>query len=227
MESYEEGNPIRTMDMNSILTNTFFRMFLGLLASAITAFYAYKSGIYISMIEGGTYGALAVAEVVVVIIFSLLFRKLSPMAVTILFYAYAFLNGFTLSIIFAVFEMTSIVYAFAGTAVLFGALAYIGYKTNRDISSFGTILSVALIIGLVLTIINLFLGNTFLDLVLDWAMLIVFCGLTVYDMNKIRAMQEAGFCDDEKLYVYGAMELYLDFINIFLRILSLFGKSKD
>ena len=78
-----------------------------------------------------------------------------------------------------------------------------------------------------LTIINLFLGNTLLDIALDWAMLIVFCGLTVYDMNKIRAMQEVGFCDDEKLYVYGAMELYLDFINIFLRILSLFGKSKD
>ena len=227
MESYEEGNPIRTMDMNSILTNTFFRMFLGLLASAITAFYAYRSGIYISMIEGGTYLALAIAEVILVIIFSLLFRKLPSIAVTILFYVYAFLNGFTLSIIFAVFEMTSIVYAFVGTAVLFGTLAYIGYKTNRDISRFGTILSTALIIGLILTIINLFLGNTLLDIALDWAMLIVFCGLTVYDMNKIKLMQQAGFCEDEKLYVYGAMELYLDFVNIFLRILSLFAKRRD
>ena len=66
-----------------------------------------------------------------------------------------------------------------------------------------------------------------LDIILDWAMLFLFFGLTVYDMNKIREMHDAGFCDDEKLYVYGAMELYLDFINIFLRILALFGKRRD
>ena len=66
-----------------------------------------------------------------------------------------------------------------------------------------------------------------LDIILDWAILFIFFGLTVYDMNKIKQMHEMGFCQDEKLYVYGAMELYLDFINIFLRILSLFGKRKN
>ena len=66
-----------------------------------------------------------------------------------------------------------------------------------------------------------------LDIILDWVILFIFVGLTIYDTNKIKQMQEMGFCDDEKLYVYGAMELYLDFINIFLRILSLFGKRRD
>ena len=227
MDFYEDGNAVHTLDTNNILTGTFFRMFLGLLASAGTAFYVYNSGLYITMIENGFFWGLAIAELVVVILFSLLFKKLSPATVTVLFFGYAFLNGFTLSVIFAAYEMCSIVYAFAGTSALFGILAFLGYKTDKDISSFGTILSIALIIGLVLTFINLFVGSTFLDITLDWAILAIFCGLTFYDMNKIKVMHEAGFCDDEKLYVYGAMELYLDFINIFLRILSLFGKNKD
>ena len=227
MEFYDDSNGVRTMDTNSVLTNTFFRMFLGLLATAITAFYAYYSGIYVDMIMNGYYTILAVVELVVVIVFSLLFKKLSPTAVTILYFAYAFLNGFTLSVIFAAFEMTSIAYAFVGTAALFGILAFIGYKTDTDISNWGTILTIALLIGIVLTVVNLFIGSTMLDVVLNWAILFIFFGLTIYDMNKIKAMQEMGFCDDEKLYVYGAMELYLDFINIFLRILAIFGKHKD
>lgn len=227
MDSFDDSNAVRSMDTSSVLTNTFFRMFLGLLASAITAIYAYSSGLYIDIIMNGYYYILAIAEVAVVIIFSLLFKKLSPTAVTVLFFGYAFLNGFTLSVIFAAFELTSVGYAFAATSALFGILAFIGYKTDRDISNWGTILIVALLIGVVLTAINLFIGNTMLDIVLDWAILFIFFGLTVYDTNKIRAMHEMGFCDDEKLYVYGAMELYLDFINIFLRILSIMGKRKN
>ena len=227
MEFYDDSTAVHNVETNSVLTNTFFRMFLGLLASAVTAFYAYYSGMYINIILNGTYYGLAIAEVIVVIVFSLLFKKLSPTAVTILYFAYAFLNGFTLSVIFAAFEMTSIGYAFVGTAGLFGVLAFIGYKTKKDISNLGTILSVSLIVGLILTVINLFMKSTMLDIVLDWAILFIFFGLTVYDMNKIKKMQEMGFCDDEKLYVYGAMELYLDFINIFLRILSIFGKRRN
>ncbi len=227
METYDDGNAIHTVDTNQVLTNTFFRMFLGLLASALTAFYVYKSGLYISVLSNGSYMALAIVEIAVVLIFSLLFKKLSPTAVTILFFAYAFINGFTLSVIFVAYEMTSITYAFAGTAAVFGILSLIGYKTDKDISNWGTILTTALLVGVILTIINIFVGSTMLDIVLDWAILLIFFGLTIYDMNKIKLMQQAGFCDDEKLYVYGAMELYLDFINIFLRILSLFGKRRD
>ena len=226
MDLYETSNPVQTLDNSSILSKTFFRMFLGLLASSLTAIYAYYSGADIPMILNGTYMTLAIAEVVVVLVFSLLFKKLSSTVVTVLFFAYAFLNGFTLSIIFAIYELGSITTCFVGTAALFGILAYLGYKTDKDISNFGTILSVAMIVGLILTIVNLFMHNTMLDIVLDWAFLLIFFGLTVYDMNKIKKMRDMGICEDEKLYVYGAMELYLDFINIFLRILSLFGKRR-
>ena len=94
MDFYEDSNPIQTVDTNSVLTNTFFRMFLGLIASAVTALYAYFSGAYISIIENGTYTTLAIAEVVVVLVFSLLFKKLSPTAVTVLFFRICILKWF-------------------------------------------------------------------------------------------------------------------------------------
>lgn len=228
MDLYDDISPIKetTYSLNNVLTNTFFRMFLGLLASAIAAIYTYSSGLYIKIIMGSGFGVLAVIEIAVVLIFSLFFKKLSPTVVTILYFAYAFLNGFTLSIIFAAYEITSIAYAFFGTAALFGILAYIGKNTSKDLSNFGTVLMVALLVGLILTVINLFIGSSMLDIILDLAILFIFLGLTVYDTQKIIRMHEAGFVEDEKLYIYGAMELYLDFINIFLRILSLFGKRR-
>ena len=229
MELYNENEPIQVQNisLNSVLTSTFFRMFLGLLASAIAAYYTYSSGLFIKIIASSGYTILAVIEIAVVLIFSLLFKKLSPTAVTVLYFAYAFLNGFTLSVIFVVYQMTSIVYAFAGTAVLFGVLAFIGKTTDKDLSNWGTYLIIALLIGIVLTIINFFIGSSMLNIVLDWAILFIFFGLTVYDTNKIKNMYESGVMDNEKLYVYGAMELYLDFINIFLRILSIFGKRRN
>ena len=226
MELYNEESPIQQVTTNSILTNTFFRMFLGILASTITAFYGYYSESFQTFIYSGGYSFLIIAELTVVFIFSLLFRKLSATIVTILYFAYAFLNGLTLSVIFYVYTGSSICYAFVGTALLFGVLAFIGYKTDKDLSNWRTILLGALITGLILTIFNIFIGSTVLETILDLVILLVFFGLTIYDTNKIKIMHEQGFCDEEKLYVYGAMELYLDFINIFLRILSLFGKRR-
>ena len=229
MELYDNNEPIQVQStsFNSVLTSTFFRMFLGLLASAIAAYYTYSSGLFIKILTTSGYTIFAVIEIAIVLAFSLLFKKLSPTIVTILYFAYAFLNGFTLSIIFVVYQMTSIVYAFVGTAALFGILAFIGKTTDKDLSNWGTYLIIALLIGLVLTIINFFIGSSMLNIVLDWAILFIFFGLTVYDTNKIKNMYESGVMDNEKLYVYGAMELYLDFINIFLRILSIFGKRRN
>ena len=84
-----------------------------------------------------------------------------------------------------------------------------------------------LIVGIILSIINIFIGNSMLDIILDWVILLVFFGITVYDMNKIKSLQYEEGINQEKLYIYGAMQLYLDFINIFLRILSIFGKRRD
>ena len=212
----------KIVNFNHVLTKTFFRMFLGLLATAIMSLVTYKTELYMEI----PWGLLAIIEIAVVLIFSFLFKKLSATAVTVLFYTYAFINGMTLAVIFAVYDLGTIFYAFAMTAVLFGALAYIGNKTDKDMTKFGNILMVALVVGLVFSIINLIIGSELLSIALDWVILLIFCGLTVYDINKIKVLQGKIDCDEEKLYIYCAMQLYLDFINIFIRILSIMGRRK-
>ncbi|MCI8309527.1 MAG: Bax inhibitor-1/YccA family protein [Clostridia bacterium] len=225
----EENSPVMTnttTNTNDLLGKVFFRMFLGLLATAIAAGYTYYSGALYDFVEGGGYTFCIIAELVVVLVFSFGFRKFSPGVVTALFFAYAILTGVTFSSIFILFELESIVYAFIGSATIFGILAYVGKNTNKDLTKFGTILSVTLLVGLIVSLINLFVGYGPLEIALDWIILAIFMGFTVYDMNKITNIQMEGYMDDEHLYVYGAMELYLDFINIFIRILYLFGNRR-
>ena len=202
-------------------------MFLGLLGTAIVAWYTYSSGLFIDIIFKGYFNILLIAELVVVVLFSLLFKKLPPTIVGILYFVYAMINGVSLSVIFVVFELNSIVWLFVASALLFGGMALYGYKTNKDLSNWKTLLFGVLIVGIILSLINLFLGNSTLDIVLDWVILFVFFGITAYDMNKIKALQYEAGLDQNKLHIYGAMELYLDFINIFLRILSIFGKRRN
>ncbi len=212
---------------NKLLSNTFFWMFLGLLGTAIVSWYTYSSGLFLKIIINNQFSLLLILEIVVVLLFSFLSKKLSPTLVTILFFIYAMINGVTMSVIFVMFELNSIVWLFLASAAGFAILSYIGYKTDKDLSNWRTILFPVLIIGLILSIINIFLGNTLLDIILDWVVLFVFFGITIYDMNKIKLLQEYETLDQSKLHIYCAMDLYLDFINIFLRILSLFGKRKD
>lgn len=228
MQEFDEYNEVKSgSDIKNILAKTFLWMFLGVLGTAIVSVFTYTTGLAESFALNGTYAVICIAELAVVLIFSLLFRKLSPTAVTILFFAYAMISGVTLSTIFYMYEVSSIVIALFGSAGIFGVLAYAGYKTDKDISSMGNILMIGLIIGLILSIINIFMGNTMLEIALNWGILAIFLGFTVYDMNKIKMILSSDEYDEDKVAIYGAMELYLDFINIFLRILAIFGKSKD
>ena len=138
------------------------------------------------------------------------------------------INGVTLSVVFVVYELSSIVSVFIISALVFGILGFIGYKTNIDLNSWGTYIIVFLIAGIVLSLLNLIVfRSSVLDIAIDWLILILFCGATIYDINKIKVLQESADINQDKIHIYCAMQLYLDFINIFLRILSLFGKSKD
>ena len=213
---------------NKLYGKTFFLMFLGLLGSAIVAWYTYYSGLFLDIVLQGGFGVLLILELVAVLLFSFLFRKLPPVAVGILYFVYSMLNGVTLATVFAVFELSSIIYLFVISALVFGVFAIIGYKTNKDLSSWGTYLTVFLIAGIVLSVINLFIiKSPGFDLLIDWLILALFCGVTIYDINKIKMLQNIPEINQEKIYIYCAMQLYLDFINIFLRILSIFGKRRD
>ncbi len=213
---------------NKIFGKTFFWMFLGLLGSGIVAWYTYSSGLFYKIVLGGYFNMLLILELVAVLVFSLLFRKLSPTFVGILYFVYAMLDGVTLAVVFAAFQLSSVIYLFVISAIIFGALALIGYKTNKDLSSWSPYITVFLIAGIVLSLINLILlKSSMLDLVLDWVILALFCGITIYDINKIKMLQAEPDINQEKIHIYCAMQLYLDFINIFLRILSIFGKRRD
>ena len=212
---------------NKFFTKTFFWMFLGLLGTAIVAAYTYYSGLWFKIAFSNALPIVAIAELVAVLVFTFLFKKMSPTVAGIVYFVYAFLNGVTLSSIFALYELNSIIIIFVATAAIFGILAFIGYKTNKDLSNWKTILMVVLIVGIVASLINLFVGNEMLDLGITWVMLILFFGITIYDMNKIKMLAQEPDLNQDKLYIYGALELYLDFINIFLRLLRLFAKYKD
>ena len=213
---------------NKLFGKTFFWMFLGLLGSGILAWYTHSSGLFLDILSGDYFNILLIVELLVVLVFSLLFKKLPPIVVGILYFVYSMINGVTLSVIFEVFELSSILYLFAISALLFAVLGLIGYKTNKDLTSWGPYLTVFLIAGVLLSVINVFiLKNTTFELVLDWVILALFFGITIYDINKIKLLQEEPSIDNDKIHIYCAMQLYLDFINIFLRILSIFGKRRN
>lgn len=222
----ENVNPVQSVGINkNIYSKTFLWMFLGLLATAIVSAFSYITGFTINFIE--FWPILLIVEVVVVIIFSLLLRKLPPGVVGVLFFVYAILNGITLSTIFYVFELSSIVFIFFAAAAIFGICALYGKITNKDLSKIGTILLVTLLIGVIVSIINLFIGNSMINIIIDWLILIAFFGITAWDMQKVRQFAESGQMSDDKVTIYCAMQLYLDFINIFLRLLQIFGSRKD
>lgn len=213
---------------NKILGKTFFWMFLGLLGSAIVAWYTYSSGIFVDILLNGYFSILLILELVAVLLFSFLFRKLSPTTVGILYFAYAMINGVTLSTIFAVYELYSIIYLFVISALVFLVLSLIGYKTNKNLNSWGPYITVFLLAGIFLSVINLFIiKNSGFDLIIDWLILALFCGVTIYDINRIKILESESNINEEKVHIYCAMQLYLDFINIFLRILSISGKRKN
>ena len=226
---YSESNlqePVIEDVKETQLSKTFFWMFLGLLGTAIIAWYTYSSGLFYNIIVNDYFSILLIVEVAVVLLFSFLFKKLPATIVGILYFVYAALNGVTLSVIFAVFELNSIIILFVASALLFGGLALYGYKTSRDLSNWHTLLFGTLFAGLVVSLINLFLKNSMIDIILDWVILLTFFGVTAYDMNKIKQLSLSPDLDENKAHIYCAMDLYLDFINIFLRILSIFGKRR-
>ena len=219
------GNEIITE--NKLLGKTFFWMFLGILGSAIVAWYTYSSGLFMQLAAEGTFGIILIVELVVVLLFSFLFRKLPPVVVGILYFIYSMVNGVTLSTIFYVYELDSIIYLFGLSALIFAALAFIGYKTEANLTSWRPYITVFLIAGIIMSLVNIFLKNSTFDLIIDWFILALFCGVTIYDLNKIKMLESEVEAGDEKIHIYCAMQLYLDFVNIFIRILSIFGKKRN
>lgn len=212
---------------NSIFPKVFMWMFVGLLVSFGTGYFVYNNpNMLYNIFSTSLYYIIIIAELLIVIFLSARIQKMNPLTAKLSFLLYSIVTGLTLSIIFVAFEITSIIYVFIITAFVFLLFALLGYSTKIDLSKYSTLLLMGLIGLIITTIVNIFLNNTLLDIILNWVGIIIFVGLIAYDIQKIKRY-ELIIDDQDKAAILGALDLYLDFINIFLRLLSLFGKSKD
>ena len=236
MENYIENSGIDQSVVESaqrtLMKNVYWWMALALVVTGLSAFYTASSPRLLEAIFGsGLFIGLIIAELIMVIILSARINKMSFVAAGIVFVIYSIVNGLTLSSILIVYTMESVASTFFITAGTFAAMAIVGTVTKKDLSSIGQILFMALI-GLILaTIVNIFLKSSMMSYIISYVGVAVFVGLTAYDAQKIKNLIHqygTDLSDDNmKLALMGSLSLYLDFINLFLYLLRIFGSRRD
>ena len=206
-------------------------MGLGLATTAVVSLYTASSPGLLSFIFGNpvVFFGLIIAELGLVFGLSAGINRMQAATAVFMFFLYSALNGLTLSAIFIAYTRASIATTFFVTAGTFGAMSLYGYTTQRDLTSWGSFLMMGLIGIILASLVNLFFQSEAIYWLVTYAGIIVFVGLTAYDTQKIRAMALQGFGDREserKGAVIGALQLYLDFINLFLMLLRIFGRRR-
>ena len=209
-----------------IYSKVFLWMFLGLLVTFITGIYvSTNENILIFLFQNNGFIFAIIAELITVLFLTARIRKMSPTTARISFLLYSFLTGLTFSSIFLVYELSSIMLIFLVASLLFGVFALIGNYTSLDLTKLGTFLLMMLFGVIICVLINIFLDNSTFDIIISSISVIVFLGYTAYDMQKVKLLEDE--MNEDNLAIYGALQLYLDFINILLDLLRLFGKSRD
>lgn len=230
--SYAES-PFGTL--SQYMTKTFGWMFAGLLVTFATGIATVVSGLIVPLVTSGLLFATLIGELVLVFVLSGRITKIQPSTATALFFLYAVLNGMNLSTLFLVYDLASLILAFLVGAVYFGVMAVYGAVTQKDLTGWGP----KLFGGLVAMVVCSLVGSLFslfgmrfamLDLILCAVGLLIFMGLTAYDTQMLKH-HYAYFGGDaamlHKASIIGALNLYLDFINIFLYILRMIGRRSD
>jgi FtsH-binding integral membrane protein len=206
-------------------------MFLGLTITGLVAFYVSTNKAIYETIFGNSllFWGLLGLELLLVFTLAGAVQKMSAHTAIFLYLAYCFVTGLTLSVIFLVYTIGSIGYTFFLCALIFALLSLYGFRTKADLTSLGPILGVGLFAIIIASVINLFVQNSQTDFIISIVGIIVFSGLTIYDTQKIKKLNiigNEGTEEDTKESIIGALELYLDFINLFLKLLRLLGKRK-
>ena len=209
---------------NEFLSKVFRWFGLGLLITFITAYFTSNSITMLSLIFGTPlYIIISIIEVVLAIFLVTRIRRMESALTKISYIGYTILTGLTFSSIFIVYQMTSIIFVFLATAMVFLIFSILGRNTKIDLSKMGVFLFVGLLSIIILSLINIFIMNNTLDMLLCIVSIIIFIGYVYYDVNKI-----VNYYDDtDNMAVVGAFSLYLDFINIFLKLLRLLGRNRD
>jgi len=220
--------------VNSFVQSVYQWMAVGLALTGFTAFYVANSESMVELIFGNQliFFGLIIGELAMVWTLSARINKMQASTATMMFLAYSALNGVTLSSIFIVYAMSSIASTFFICSATFVACSVYGMTTKRDLTSFGSFFIMGLFGIIIASVINLFLRSSAMQMIISYVGVIVFVGLTAYDTQKIKMMAltqpsdlEAGVI--RKGAIIGALELYLDFINLFLMLLRIFGGSRD
>ncbi len=222
----------RADTINAFMRGVYGWMSAGMLLTAAAAWYTATSPLGVSLLQTpGLMLGLILVQFGLVIGLSAAINRLSGTAATLMFLAYSALTGLTLSSIFFVYSMTSIFQAFVVTAGMFGTMSVYGMVTKRDLTSMGSFLFMGLI-GIVLaSVVNMFLKSSAMGFIISVIGVLVFTGLTAYDTQKLKYMGETMPLGDgtaiRRGTILGALTLYLDFLNLFLMMLRLFGSSRD
>lgn len=211
---------------NRIYSKMFNWLFIGLFITFVSGYsLSLNETLLMNILSIGIF-PIIIVELVIAFAMGFFIKKLSPLMTKIFYIIYSITTGVTFGTIFLAYRMDSIITIFLVAALLFGLLAFYGYTTKKDITKLGTLLFVALLASLIVSILNVFIfKSSGLEFGLSLLIIIVFLGYVVYDMNNIKYL--VGTLDEDKAAVYGAFQLYLDFINIFIRLLELFGKRND
>lgn len=207
-------------------------MTLALVLTGLTAYgVATSPGILMAIYSNpALLWGLVIAEFALVFGVSAAINRLSLTTATLMFVAYSVINGALLSSIFLVYTAASITSVFFITAATFATMALIGYTTKTDLTSVGKLLFMALIGLIIATVVNIFVGSSMLTMICSYVGVLIFVGLTAYDSQKIRHMlQQAPDAGEssQKLALLGSLTLYLDFINLFIYLLRIFGDRRD
>ena len=227
--SYTSGLPTyrSATQINSAMGRVYGHMALAVITSMIVSFLVGTNATLMEFFFTGAMKWLVIfAPLVAILGVSFAMEKMSKSALQLFLHSFAALMGLSFATIFVVYNMGSIVSAFMGAAVLFSVMSGYGYFTKKNLYSLGQLMFIGLIAIVIASIINIFIGSTVMQMVISAIGIIVFLGLTAYDTQKIREMVSVGD-DTGKEEVAGALTLYLDFINLFLMLLQLFGGKKD
>jgi len=220
--------------VNAFIRSVYNWMAIGLGLTAVTAFYVASSPALLQLIFGNqmVLFGLIIGELAMVFYLSARIQKISASTATALFVFYSILNGATLASIFIIYTASSIATTFFTCALTFGACSIYGMVTKRDLTTMGGFLMMGLIGIIIATLINMFFRSPAVSMVISYVGVLVFVGLTAYDTQKLKQMalsQPAGASGAmvRKGAIMGALSLYLDFINLFIMLLRIFGVSRD
>jgi uncharacterized protein len=220
----------------TFMASVFSWMGVALAISAVTAYVFGTDTSYLAYLVNPVAGGLTglgyfvmFAPIGFVLLMSFGFNRMSQTAMTVCFLLYSLIMGMSLSFIFLVYTTSSIYQVFLTSAAMFGCMAFLGYTTKTDLTKMGSLLIMALIGIVIATLINMFMRSDGLSYIISFIAVIVFTGLTAYDVQKLKNIgaNTEGGATTSKLAIMGALTLYLDFINLFLALLRIFGSRRD